>query len=319
MTVLRPLFSAALLSASFGVLAEPGFAVHNEAALARTTALPALGEARVVAAGTAAYDFRVDWTSEFVTSDNTRESLLLDGETQRLSFGARYGLAPGVELTLDLPLYLTDGGVLDSAIESWHSFFSLPDGGRPTQPRNQFRYRYIRDGQTLLDVKDGHDGPGDVELGIGVSVRDDLTLRALVKMPSGSQSHLTGGNAGTAIWLDYDPFKGSSRWLGYLSAGGSYNAKSDVLREQNHNYAVLGGAGVGFRILPMLAAIVQFNAHSALYRGSQTDALKRPGGELAFGGRLTLGPHWQIDLGAQEDVITESSPDFSIHLGLAYR
>ena len=309
---------AAIGLASTTARAEPGFLVHNEAALSRTTALPKLGQASVLDAREVSTHFAIDWSNEYVQRQNATESLTLDGETGHIDWGLRYGVAPGVELGIDVPLLLTGGGVLDGLIEGWHSTFGLANGGRNLVPRNQYRYRYTRNGATVLDVDHGTDSFGDVELSTGVAVTSALALRALVKLPTGSENKLTGGNSGGAIWFDFDPFEDSTRWFGFVSGGVSYNEKSAVLSAQQEQLVGLAGVGVGFRVVRRVALVAQVYGHTKLYRDSEINALSRPGGQLVFGGRIGVAPKLSLDLGVQEDVSVNSSPDFGIHVGLNY-
>ncbi|GAC1623768.1 MAG: DUF3187 family protein [Nevskia sp.] len=298
--------------------AEPVFLVRNEAALSRTTALPKLGQALVLDAKEFSTRFAIDWSNEYVQRRNANEALTLDGETGHLDWGLRYGIAPGLELGIDVPLLLTGGGTLDGLIEGWHSAFGLANGGRERVARNQYRYRYTRNGVTLLYVDHGASGFGDVELNAGVALSSALALRALVKLPTGSERKLSGGNSGGAVWFDFDPFEDSTRWFGFVSGGVSYNEKSAVLPAQQEQLVGLAGLGVGFRVVRRVALVAQLYGHTALYRYSEINALTRPGGQLLFGGRIGVAPKLSVDLGVQEDVSVNSSPDFGIHVGLNY-
>lgn len=299
--------------------ATPGFTVRNESTLSRTSTLPTLGEARVLDAGQFATRFTVDWSNEYVAQGNDREALVIDAETQRVTFGFRRGIADGVELTLDVPLLFTGGGVLDGVIEGWHDAFGLPNGGRQRVPQDRYAVQYVADGEVRLNAQRGGNGFGDLEAGVGFRLRDDFAFRALAKLPTGRDSRLHGGNAGGALWFDYDPFHGSRRWFGYVSGGASYSGQGDVLGSQQRQFVVLGGAAVGYRLFQPLSLLVQFNAHSSLYRDSTLNALDRPGGQIAFGCRIHLASKLDLDLGVQEDVLVSSSPDFSIHLSLRFR
>ena len=317
---IRAVIAAAVgLLASTAPRADPAFAIRNEASLSRATALPILGEARLLDDGQRAFGLRLDWSNEYVSKQNARESLLIDGESERLSFSLRQGVAPGVELGVELPLLVTGGGLLDGVIEGWHQAFGLPNGGRQLRPQDRYAVQYLKDGETLVDVNSGSAGLGDLELSAGFALREDFALRALAKLPTGRDSRLLGGNAGGALWFDYDPFTSSNRWFGYLSAGASYNDRGALLGSQQQRLVGLGGLGLGYRLLPALALIGQFNVQTPLYKASGLQALDGPGGQLAFGGRITLSPRLVLDLGVQEDVLLSSSPDFSIHLGLGYR
>lgn len=307
------------LLTSPALLADPAFAVRNEATLSRATALPILGESRVLGDGERAYGLRLDWSNEFVDASNARESLLIDGESNRITLGFRQGAAAGVEIGIDIPLIVTGGGVLDGAIEGWHDAFGLPNGGRQRRPQDRYAVQYVKDGQTLLDINDSSTDFGDIELNAGFALRDDIAFRAMAKLPTGRDSRLLGGTAGGAFWFDYNPFASLTRWFGYVSAGVSYNEAADQLGGQQNPLVGLGGVGVGYRLLPALALITQFNVQTPLYKDSALKALDGPGGQLAFGGRINLSQRLALDLGVQEDVLLSSSPDFSIHIGVAYR
>ncbi len=299
--------------------AEPGFAIRNEATLSRSATLPTLGEARVLDAGQLATRFTVDWSNEYVTQANAREALTIDAETQRVSFGFRRGIAEGVELGVDLPLLFTGGGALDSVIEGWHDAFGLPNGGREQVRQNRYLVQYVVDGETRINEDEGANGIGDVELSAGFRLREDFAFRVLAKLPTGRSSRLHGGNAGGALWFDFNPFHGAANWFGYVSAGASYSGQNEVIGAQQQQFVALGGAAVGYRIWRPVALLVQFNGHTALHQDSGLNGLDRPGGQLSFGGRIDLAPKLQLDLGVQEDVLVSSSPDFSIHIGLRYR
>jgi len=318
MTLRAPLFALACL-APLMAAAEPGFAVRNEATLSRTATLPTLGESRVLDNGQFATRFTVDWSNEYVAQANARESLTVDAETERVTFGFRRGVAEGVELAVDLPLLFTGGGSLDGLIEGWHDAFGLPNGGRDRVRQDRYLVQYMVDGQTRIFDDNGANGIGDIELSAGFRLREDIAFRALAKLPTGRSSRLQGGNAGGALWFDFDPFHGAANWFGYVSAGASYSGQSEVIGAQQKQFVALGGAAVGYRVWRPVSLLVQFNGHTALHQDSGLNALDRPGGQLSFGGRIIIAPKLQLDLAVQEDVLVSSSPDFSIHVGLRYR
>jgi hypothetical protein len=291
----------------------------NQGALARSFALPVLGETRVLAPGDYRYRIAVDWTNEYFFDQNANESLVEDGETVRIGFGWRGAVAPGLEMGAQLPVLVTGGGVLDGVIQNWHDFFGLPNGGREHAPHDRYLYRYTRGDSTLLNVDTATTDFGDAELSAGWQLRDGLALRGMVKLPTGSKSDLTGGNAGGAVWVDYDPFRGSRRWFGFVSAGGSVNAKSSTLSDQQHQWLALGGAGLGFRLWQPFSLLGQIYAHSQLYGDSSFKALRRDSVQLALGGRYEFAHGTAFVAGIQEDLVTSSSPDFSIHMDVSFR
>lgn len=312
--VLRLATTIGLLSASAAAHADALLPVTNQSALARSFALPELGAATVRAPGTNEFRFGLDWTNEFSAHTSANEALTLDGETQRYAWNWRHGLDHGFEIGLQLPFYVTNGGVLDGIIHNYHNAFGFQDGGRGAAPHDRYLYNYTRNGQTVLNVDQSATEFGDVQLQGGWQAAPNLALRAMVKLPTGHSDHLTGGNLGTALWADYDPFAGSKHWLGFVSAGGSLNNTGSVLAQQQHRWVGFGGAAVGYRLWQPFALIAQFYAHTKLYGDSGLAPLRRGGLQGAFGGRYDINQHLAMNAGFQEDLITESSPDISFHL-----
>ena len=316
---------AASAQASAGLEAfDSGFPVQNEAALAQSFALPPLGTPRVLAPGHSQYRATLDWINEFVVDNTGTESLTEDGETQRYRLDLRHGFETGgygnFELGLTLPVVVNNGGVLDGIIGNYHKVFGFPNGGRPYAPHDRLLYQYTRNGNALLNVDRSGTGVGDLALSAGWQVKPDLALRAMLKLPTGDSAHLTGGNTGGAVWLDFDPrINPDSDWFGFLSLGGSYNATSDVLPQYQRHAILLGGGGIGYHITDGFSLQAQAYVHSPLYKHTAEPSLHRMGLQGAFGGRYAFSPHVAVEAGFQEDLITTSSPDFSIHLGIVLR
>lgn len=288
--------------------------VDNQGALARAFALPALGQSAVLDGGRQQWRAALDWTNEFVSQQTADASVLEDGETQRYSLSWRRGLGRQLEFSAELPVLITGGGVLDGLIQNWHNLFGLPDGGRDTVPNHQYHYQVIRNGQTLLDVDSGSVGLGDALLGAGWQALPGLALRGQVKLPTGDAGKLLGGNPGGALWMDYNPFRQSTRWSGFLSAGASVNGSSDTLGPYHHPFVGLAGAGIGYHFLEHWRLLGQLYGHSQLYRDSDLTPFRKEGLQLALGTRYDVSASSALTFGFQEDLVTDSSPDISFHL-----
>ncbi|HEU0195801.1 MAG TPA: DUF3187 family protein [Nevskiaceae bacterium] len=308
---------------------DTGFAVRNDSALSQVFALPPIGAPHVLAPGDGQFRADLDWTNEFVDQAAGSETLIEDGETQRYTLSLRRGFAGGpwggYELGVSLPVIALNGGVLDGIIQNYHKLFGFPNGGRNLRPHDQVLYQYTRSGDTGLDtgldMDSSHTGLGDMTLSAGVQARPGLALRAELKLPTGASRYLEGGNLGGAVWLDFDPFEylPPSRWFGFLSLGGSYNQTSAVLPELQRHAILLGGLGAGFHVTQKFALLAQFYAHSPLWKHTEISALRKMGLQGAFGGRYAFSRHLAFEAGFQEDLVTDSSPDFSIHLGAIVR
>ena len=133
---------------------------------------------------------------------------------------------------------------------------------------------------------------------------------------AGDEDKLTGGVLGGAVWADWAlPFAPASGWSGFASLGLSANQKGDAIEDQQNTLIPFGGAGLFYRLIPQLELGAQYIMHGPLFDDAEIDALKKAGGQIVFGGRW-LGAGWSLDVAVQEDIITHSSPDFSLHVGL---
>ncbi len=312
----RPILPlAALILLAPAAQAEP-FATFNQAALAQGFDLPAVGHGRVLAAGDSATAFSLDLTSEYSTDTTGAETVTLDGESAHLTGRYRRGLGGGFEWGAELAAVHVGGGFLDSFIEDWHDFFGLPNGGRDLVPQDRYQYRYEKNGVVLLDRTEEGWALGDLRVSGGWAASDNLALRAELKLPTGDEDKLTGGNLGGAFWADWAlPFDVDSRWSGFVSGGLSMNQKGGVLEDQQETLVPFGSAGAFLRATQKIELGVQLYAHGPLYKDSDLDQLSRNGLQFAFGGRW-IEKAWALDIAFQEDLITKSSPDFSIHVGV---
>lgn len=295
---------------------EDFLGLRNEATLARSFELPALGRPQLLAAGES--DLRLQWdlSNEYHRSSDADEAVLLDGETQMLRLSYRSAPAPRWEWGAELPLAIRGGGLLDSTIDGWHSVWGLPDGNRSQSPTGQYRYIYRRDGRRLLDLDEGGSELGDLRVSAGWQARPHLALRSEVQLPTGDADTLGGGNLGAALWLDAAlPLGATSRWRSFGAAGISVNRSQGPLDELRNPVLGLAGAGLAWRASGQLELLAQLYGHSRLYHDAQLDPF-RPGLQLALGARWKWSDSLRLDLAFQEDPVTASSPDFALHAAL---
>ena len=102
------------------------FYTQNQSPLVQIFGLPSIGEASLLGPGKADARLIVDLANNYVDDQNPRESILLDGESTRLSLDARYGIKREWELGVVIPYVIQSGGFLDGFIENYHSAFGFP-------------------------------------------------------------------------------------------------------------------------------------------------------------------------------------------------
>lgn len=142
----------------------------------------------------------METANNFTSDESSKESVLFDGETSRLTLSFRHGFAQYWEAGIDIPVVSHQRGMFDGLIENWHDTFALPQGGRDDAPRNRLHYFYKQEGEKEgLNFSDSGTGIGDTSLYLAyqlnrktTAVRRYIALRGGIKLPSGSSDNLRG-------------------------------------------------------------------------------------------------------------------------------
>ena len=326
----------ALLPAAFALLLLPltaygaaitPFYTQNQSPVALIFGLPAPDDAAILGKGEVSGILAVDVANNFASDTNNNEAILLDGESYRINLALRYGIAKGIEGGIDIPYVGVGGGVFDHLIEGWHSFFGLPQEGRPNAPRNRLLYTYTNNGQTRLLLNDSGSGLGDIRLSTGVQLYNDersnprqVALRGSIKLPTGDSTGLRGsGSTDFALWLTAaDDYRLPA--LGHLTlfgaAGGMAMTDGDVMKGQQRNLAGFGTLGFGWGPARWIDFKTQLSGHTPYFQGSELRELARPALQLIVGGTLHFSEKTSLDIGVSEDVAVNTSPDVAFHLAL---
>lgn len=308
------------LTWSFSANAWDALPAYNQNTLARSFALPVIGQSSVLGASQSTFAADYDLTTEYYNDLKGNEAIIVDGETSGFALSWRQGIGHDVELIARLPVLVVGGGFMDHFIKEWHKTFGLPNGNREKAQDNQRQITYTVNGNPVLDERRSGTTLGDIQLGAGLKLGDNTALRGMVKLPNGSDSKLTGGNWGGAVWGDFGfPFAKGSSWDGFASLGATLAQKADALQDQQRSVAAFGGVGLGYFLTQNFEVRSQLYGHSALYKNTELPGLKKPGLQLTLGGSYRWSPKVNMDVFFQEDPVTYSSPDFSLHLGLTIR
>lgn len=307
------------------------FYTFNQSPLVQIYGLPAAESAAVETPGSTFALVSFDIANNYARDGNDRESILLDGESDRLTLALRHGIAPRLEIGIDLPLVAYNGGVLDAFIEQWHEVFGLPQGNRRDSGHGELLFGYTKDAEERVRMDQGGIGIGDLRLGAGWQLYHDgsldpaaVTLRASLKLPTGDSSRLHGSDStDLAIWLTgSDDYLLPGRW-GQLTllaaAGGMAMTDGEVLKDQQRNLVGFGTLGLGWSPAEWVALKAQFSSHTPFYSGSDLDELSGPTVQLIFGGTCYFSSSTALDIAISEDITVTTSPDFALHLALSRR
>lgn len=246
--------------------------------------------------------------------------VVLDGETWRGSLAFAYGVTPRFEAALVVPLVSHQTGIFDGFIRDWHDWFGLSNGRRDEFSDNSLEYSYHASGLDRVRVDAARSGIGDVRLSGAWRLRgedDDrrsLTLRAGVKLPTGSASRLHGsGGTGLSLQLLSTDARTLSGWGTTLSwmAGVLRLGEGDVLDDLQRDYVAIGSVGVARPLWRRLSVKAQLDAHGPFY-DSDIGILGSSAVQLVVGGGIRLA-RGTLDIGLVENLFTDTTPDFGIH------
>jgi len=262
------------------------------------------------------------WTSSLNISNtinlqsNNNEDLFIDVETWNLNFLYDYGFKENWMLRVQLPYIAHRGGVLDSAIDSYHQALGLPEDIRPYFPQDQISISFNQGAQNLININSNQSTVGDVSIQMAWQAnqtsQSSLSYWLSLKLPSGDADKLTGSGAfDIASWAAMNYRLTDTRWL-YGQGGVLYMGDSDLFKSSQNNLAAFGNAGIKFQPWDSIVLKAQLDFHSAFY-DSNLEFL----GEvlqLTFGGSYLINKSHKLDFAIVEDIKNGASPDVSFNL-----
>jgi hypothetical protein len=258
-------------------------------------------------------------------SQDSLESIELDGETYYLDFELRYGLSDRLTVGIDVPVIRHSTGFLDNSIEQWHRFIGLPDGDR-TGPPNQLDMRYSSNSQQLFNLQNPTTGIGDIRiksfwlLRPGTNDQDvSLVLAASIELPTGNVDHLQGNGAvDVSVGLDVSgirPFGLESLRLS-TSAGITWPGRGELLEQLRKPRIVFAGADLVWHWRPRWGIAAVIRGQSAAF-DSELDELGRGAVQIALVALYeNPGRDLNVEFAVVEDPVTDGAPEFSLYFGV---
>jgi hypothetical protein len=302
------------------------FYTQNQSPLVQIFGLPSIGDPFLLRPKEAEVSMVLDYASNYVEDSNPQESIVLDGESARITLDARYGIAKRFEVGMALPYVVVSGGFLDGFLIDYHNAFGFPQGGRDQAPRNRLLYQYQRDHRVALQIDRSSQGIGDVQFLGGFqlyeSARDPsraIALRAALKLPTGDSGELHGsGSTDISLWISAGDGYGIAigRFTLFGAAGIMAMSQGNVLPDQQRHWVGFGSLGGGWSPLRWIAFKVQANGNTPFYTGSELRELADSSVQLTIGGTLAFTRKIMLDVGVTEDLIVNTSPDVVFHLAL---
>jgi hypothetical protein len=310
---------ASLLLMPCAVLAEENvvdaFPLRNYNPFLQVFGLPKFQTAELVRPDH--FDFALSYDIANDADDAARPSgdLVIDGETQTLTFSLRRRAFERMEFGIDIPYVSHSGGTLDSLIKDWHSLVGLSNSMREG-PNDQIQHSYALNGTTYYELDSPVSGIGDVQMSAAYAMQH-LTVRAGVKLPTGDPDKLTGSGAtdfslglyaGSTTTL-FDRAFDYSGFLGVLLLG-----DGDVMPEFQRRSLAFGGVALRWHTTERFALSTQCSLQGS-YFDIDIDEIGGNTIQFAIGGDYRF-KRTLLRLAIVEDIAAGAAPDFALHLSI---
>ena len=322
-TVVRQIVSLIMLLYPVGNAIAEALPDHDNGPLTGIFGFPESTEgSNLPERGQHAWDASLIIASHGIEEISGVEEFRLDGETTRLAFTYRYGLSDKLELSVDAPYVWHTSGSLDSAIDTWHDLFGLPDGERASQERDQLEFFYSDSQASRIDATRNANGVGDIRVGVGWSLSGTemrrTALRFSVKLPTGDSDTLMGSGApdlSFGIASDSVGLWGNPKLSGFYRASITYLGEPDLLADLYNDFVGQVSFGLGYDVHNKVNLTVQSRLRSAVY-DSDIENLGEMSALLTFGANFQVSKRYRLALSVGEDIKPGSAPDVSFQIAL---
>ena len=308
--------AAALVMRAGALRADDFFATRNQNPLLRGFYQPLPADART--------DSGATWSAALLVSNtlnvehHAQESLTVDGESTALNLAYENAISRRWRYRLSVPIIHDSGGVLDSAIDTWHGLFGFSRGARPFYPKRQIDYSYSSSNGARIGLDRAQTGIGDIAADVGWYAVDEerrtLSLWGGIKAPSGSPANLTGDGAWDgALWGH-----AAARWPQWqlaAEAGVSQPFGDEIFAGKAHRSVAMMRLAATRALGTVWSVRAQLDAQTGRVAGSELRFLG-PSLQLTVGAVRRLAGRWRMQIGIVEDAAVNTAPDITLFLGI---
>lgn len=249
-----------------------------------------------------------------------RESYTIDAETRDLRFVLSHGLTDTQQVSIEIPFVYRGGGVLDPAIESWHDFWSLPNGKRGRVEDNSFEITgSTKNGEEFSLTNDGV-GPGNIVLNARQEIASELiadttiAIDAAISLPTSTSSL---GHQGVDSALGMLATYNQESWQFHAGVTGLYIGDGEV---SNIRYARWRSES----FLSAAYSFPSFTVFSSFFYTSRivTNIAEHPNYSsfLDIGGSIPLSGSADLELAIREEFVSgNGAQDIGLFTGIRYK
>src|SRR5450631_1914306 len=306
--------AALLLTAYRPIRAEEFFATRNQNPLLRGFYLPLPSDGRQDAGTALSATLLVSNTLN--VENRPGEDLLVDGESDTLNLTYGNGLGQNWRHRFTLPIIHDSGGILDSAVDTWHEALGFSRSNRPYYPKGHIDYSYSGAGN--INVNHPQTSIGDVAADAGwyavEDARHTLSVWGGIKAPTGSVADLTSDGAWDAALWAHAAVRGTE-WQGAAELGIAQPFGDEIFAGMAHRSSMFARFAATRVLGPTWSLRAQLDGQSGRVIDSELRFLG-PSLQLTLGAARGLRGRWRIEMGLAEDVAVNTAPDITFFLGI---
>ncbi len=270
--------------------------------------------------------FRLDTAVQnfIVDEKNSRYKAVVDVEVIRTSLNLSYGISDNLEVGMEIPFYVLYKGFLDSFILDFEkSIDATTPMSRQQNGVNNFTYLLRRNGDTLISMDSPYGGVGDIALTAKVrhiynseiKYMPSVSTRYAIKLPTGDDDRLLGsGKADFGIGIILEKSFGSSSY--YLNLNGIFVGDPDFLKGMKMDPIFSYTTAAEFSLTERFSVLLQLMGNTSPFPQSGLTFLDDHVMDFLIGLNYLIGNSTLLQFGLTENILDDSSPDFSIHIGM---
>jgi hypothetical protein len=294
---------------------------RNQNPLLLPYGLPNPLPARLPNAGTGGYTLDVNWSNAADDDISDSHNFTIDAESQDVRLRLEYAFAKNWAGLVEIPWRHLSGGTLDGFIENWHDLFGLPNGARDHMPDDRLLIEYQEGDEIQLQIDDSASGIADVPVSLGYQIqatdRSALSTWLTVDIPVGDSSGLLGSGATDVALSIAGQTQLAEHWQVFGQADAVWLGQGDILPQYQESFAWAGLAGVSWNAWRRLDLTVQVYANSRVFDVS-INGLSGDAVVLTYGGTWRTPGGWRFDLGMNEDIEVDASPDMTFYFAVQH-
>ncbi len=264
------------------------------------------------------------YASIFRYDDTDHSAVTIDGELWHTAFGVRFGIAPGADLEIEVPVLYASSGFLDGFVDGWHDFFALPYGRRDLRPADEFEMTIESDGREIWKLES--DGPmlGDVPVTwtqeVFATPTRALAVRAMLELPTGSENR--GASNGEFDWgVGIVAEQHAERWsffghADHLHAGEPSSFEGSGVHLRDRFELAFGGE---YRWSDRVSLLSTLEWTAPFTRDLDLRVINREILDLGVGAAWDVGESSRLALSFHEDLVSNTGADFAVLVGFTTR